>query len=103
MMRTISLAILGLLISGSAMANMASGTSQQMQISNVCEHIKLNKLPISETEAATMNVGNQIRQVFNQVLKQHPQLAENPNASNEKKCQKYVHQSLHNLKKNTAL
>ncbi|MBT0718064.1 hypothetical protein HGT71_07245 [Rosenbergiella epipactidis] len=97
-MRKAGLLILGVLVSGSAMANMAAGQSEGEQIADVCTHVKLNTHPITESDAATMNVGNEVRLAFNHVLKMHPQLAQNPTDAKVDQCKQLVGQSLHHLK-----
>lgn len=97
-MRNVSLAIFGLLISGSVMANMASGQSEGEQISGVCSHIKLNAHPIAEADANTMNVGNEVRLAFNHVLKRHPELAQQADDNKVAQCKEYVGAALHHLK-----
>ncbi|WP_241647338.1 hypothetical protein [Rosenbergiella metrosideri] len=97
-MRKASLLVIGMLVSGTAMANMAAGQSEGTQINGVCSHIKLNSHAISETEAKTMFVGNEVRLAYNHVLKKNPQLAQNPTNANVEQCKKLVGQSLHHLK-----
>jgi len=97
-MRKASLMVIGMLISGTAMANMASGQSESEQIAGVCSHIKLNSHPIAETDAKTMKVGNEIRLAFNHVLKLHPELAQQPSDAKVDQCKTLVGQSLHHLK-----
>ncbi len=97
-MRNVSLMIIGLLISGSAMANMASGQSEDEQIAGVCSHIKLNAHPIAESDANTMNVGNEVRLAFNHVLKQHPEIAQQPDDQKVSQCKGYVSSALSTLK-----
>ncbi|MBT0726761.1 hypothetical protein [Rosenbergiella australiborealis] len=98
-MRKASLLMIGMLVSGTAMANMAAGQSEGAQIAGICTHIKLNSHPVAETDAATMNVGNEVRMAFNHVLKTHPQLAQQPTNENVNRCKELVGQSLHHLKK----
>ncbi|MBT0724044.1 hypothetical protein HH682_06245 [Rosenbergiella sp. S61] len=97
-MRKASLLIIGMLVSGTAMANMAAGQSEGEQIAGVCTHIKLNTHPIAESDANTMNVGNEVRLAFNHVLKKNPQLAQNPTDAKVEQCKQLVGQSLHHLK-----
>ena len=97
-MRKASLLIIGMLISGTAMANMASGKSEDEQIAGVCTHIKLNTHPIAESDAKTMNVGNEVRLAFNHVLKAHPELAQQPSDAKIEQCKSLVSDSLHHLK-----